>query len=198
MSEAITGSPSVDRPGGHPRRHYWQRFAAHENSVGGPKVRIPEGGDLAALRRGAGCQPGSVPQLWPFYTELTDAADGISPRLRAEHHALVLFGFHQQSQKVPMNVAKTSLGAAVGTLAARERYSAAALERRFTAAATTEDVDGLAVLLRGLVTQLRHEKIGLDYDMLFDHLVRWQYPDARSRVRRRWGGDYYLTPAIAD
>jgi CRISPR system Cascade subunit CasB len=129
--------------------------------------------------------------MWPLYTELTGSTGAITPRLRAEHHALVLYGFHQQSQQRAMHVPGVSIGAAAGALIATDSYSGAAVGRRFSAAATTDAVDELAVLLRGLVTQFRNEGIGIDYELLFQHLVSWQYPDSRARVRRRWGGDYF-------
>jgi CRISPR system Cascade subunit CasB len=118
--------------------------------------------------------------------------------LRAEHHALVLFGFHQQSQQQPVNVHGPSVGAAVRRLQERDRFSEEALERRFTAAATTDSVDELAVLLRGLVTQFRSEGVGLDYEGLFRDLVRWQRPESRDRARRRWGADYFRFEQKAD
>ena len=55
-----------------PRRHYWQR---HTDGDGAWSQRGPApGADLAALRRGIGQEPGTVPQMWPYYTTLS--ADG--------------------------------------------------------------------------------------------------------------------------
>jgi CRISPR system Cascade subunit CasB len=129
--------------------------------------------------------------MWPYYAELGDSSGRITARLRAEHHALVLFGFHQQSKPQLMNIRGVSLGAAVRRLQASGAFSEDAVERRFTAAATTDDVDALAVLLRGLVTQLRKVDIGLDYEILFEDLVRWHYPESRERARLRWGSGYF-------
>jgi CRISPR system Cascade subunit CasB len=135
-----------------------------------------------------------VPELWPYYRELPEQGYRITPRLRAEHHTLVLFGFHQQSQRQPVNVRGSSVGAAARRLQQRARYSEEAVERRFTSAATTNNVNELAVLLRGLITQMRGEHIGLDYQRLFYDLVSWQDPDHRDQARMRWGSDYFRFP----
>jgi CRISPR system Cascade subunit CasB len=129
--------------------------------------------------------------MWPYYSELGDSRGRITPRFRAEHHALVLFGFHQQSKRQTMNVRSLSLGGALRRLQTSGAFSQEALERRFTAAATTDNVDELAVLLRGLVMQLRQADIGLDYETLFEDLVSWSYPESRERARLRWGAGYF-------
>lgn len=168
-----------------PRTAYWCRW--------GPN-RLPPGADLAHLRRGLGRQPGSVPGMWPLYTELTDAG-GISRRLRAEHIALGLYGLHQQSQRVPVHRPGIGLGDAARRLKRSGRYSENAVDRRIMAAASATTVDGLAFHLRGLVRQLSAIGGSLDYDRLMEDLVRWQTPQGAGRVRRRWGGDYYAPTA---
>jgi CRISPR system Cascade subunit CasB len=172
------------------RDHYWSDFAAGVADAS-KTVRLPEGSDLASLRRGAGRQPGDVPQMWRFYREFPDKPGTVTDRLRAEHHALVLFGFHQQSQHALMHVPGVSFGGAMRQLRAKDRYSEDALARRFTVAAAAPTIDGLAWLLRQSVVQLRHEDLGIDYDLLFDQLRSWRYPESRARTRRRWGQDYF-------
>jgi CRISPR system Cascade subunit CasB len=127
--------------------------------------------------------------MWPFYTELRYSGGPVSARLRAEHHALVLFAFHQQSQRASMNVRGASVGAAVRLLRGRDRFSADAVDRRFVITAQTSGVDDLAIRLRGLVGLFQRQSIALDYEMLFRHLVLWQDPGKRGKVRRRWGSD---------
>jgi CRISPR system Cascade subunit CasB len=90
-----------------------------------------------------------------------------------------------------MNTRGMVLGSALRRLQQSGEFSEEAIERRFTGAATTDDVDELAVLLRGLVTQLRQVEIGIDYEFLFDDLVRWHYPESRERARLRWGAGYF-------
>jgi CRISPR system Cascade subunit CasB len=128
--------------------------------------------------------------MWRLYTELRE--DGkLSDRLRAEHHTLVLFAIHQQSQITSMNWPGHSFGKSIRALLQRGRFSENALEDRFAATALTDSVDQLAVHVRGLVQLLRTEAIGLDYESVFRDLRDWQHPVQRHVVRRRWGSGFY-------
>jgi CRISPR system Cascade subunit CasB len=180
-----------DQPVAEPSRQrspsrYWARGSW------GPSRALPPGEDLAALRRGLGREPGSVPGVWPFYTELTGRGE-VSRQLRAEHIALSLFGLHQQSQQALMHRTGPSLGAAARALRQAGKFSPEAVDRRLVAAAQSSTVETLAVHLRGLVQQFSSASgsHALDYDRLMRDLVLWQTPDGVARVRRRWGGDYY-------
>lgn len=181
LAEAVTRS-----------RHYWNRRSTQRRSI----RDVFPGEELAALRRGAGRQPGEVPAMWPFYREL--AADGaITARLRAEHHTLVLFAFHQQAQERAMHETGQDFGAALRMLVQSGRYSEEALERRFAAAATATSADELAMHVRGLVQQLRTARIPTDYDDLFGALASWSYDDARARTGRRWAAHFFISHAAA-
>lgn len=113
--------------------------------------------------------------MWPFYTTLT--GDGrVTASLRAEHLALAMFGLHQQSQSAPMHRADDGLGKAMARLRASERYSADAIDRRFTQAATATDLDELGHHVRGLTTMLKTiaPPQPIDYTRLFQDLCDWQ------------------------
>ncbi len=182
MPDQPLGEPSKEQS---PSR-YWAR-----GSWGRGRA-LPPGEDLAALRRGLGREPGSVPDVWPFYTELSGRGE-VSRQLRAEHIALSLFGLHQQSQHALVHRTGPSLGAAARALRQAGRFSPEAVDRRLAAAAQSSTVETLAVHLRGLVQQFSSASGShvLDYDRLMRDLVLWQTPDGAARVRRRWGGDYY-------
>jgi CRISPR system Cascade subunit CasB len=165
------------------RRPFWER--AHNGD-------LPDGADLAALRRGIGREPGSVPAMWPYYTTL-DPEGHLTRQLRAEHVALTLFAVHQQSLPTPVHQAGIGLGKAVLALRDSEKFSPAAVDRRFAAAATATTLDEAAHHLRGLVRQLRQvQHGGFDYTQLWRDLVAWQSPDRVGRVRRRWGTQYFI------
>lgn len=163
--------------------YYWTRFRSGD---------APPGGDLAALRRGLGTNPGAEPLMWRFYCHLTDEGK-IDSKLRAEHAALTLFGIHQQSQRRLMHWNGTRLGEALRTLRLSSRYSEAALDRRVAQCATADDVGEMTYHLRGLISMLKTtpDPQGLDYSLLVRDLIAWQHPDGRARVRRRWGSDYF-------
>ncbi len=176
-------SPAPPTPPEHARRPpFWERAHAGD---------LPDGAELAALRRGIGREPGGVPAMWPYYTAL-DAEGRLTARLRAEHVALTLFAVHQQSLPTAAHHAGTGLGRAVLALRDSEKFSPAAVDRRFAAAATATSLDEAAHHLRGLVRQLRQVPHGLDYTQLWADLVAWQYPEKVGRVRRRWGAQYFL------
>lgn len=182
------------------QRYFWERSdpsSTSPTSTGEDQggLRVPDGADLAALRRGLGREPGSVPGMWPFYTTLS--RDGVlTDRLRAEHVALCLFALHQQGQTVAVHRPGVGLGRAMAALRTSGRFAEAAIDRRFTQAATSLDVDEVGYHLRSLVTLLRTLKPAqpVDYTRMYDDLRAWQDPARRGRVRRRWGSDYYLRP----
>ncbi|NGO75772.1 type I-E CRISPR-associated protein Cse2/CasB [Streptomyces sp. YC504] len=155
----------------------------------------PPGEDLAVLRRGIGRPAGTVLEMFPFYTCPIDdfaARKGeVSREQEAEHIALALYGLHQQSQDRPMHRAGISLGRAMLALRRHDRTSDEAVDSRFQQAFSATSAAALQLRLRGLITQLKDIKQPLDYDRLATDLHAWHRPEARSRVRRKWGLDYY-------
>lgn len=166
--------------------HYWERMSA------GGTWKIPPGEDLAALRRGLNTPAGEAPSMWPFYTLLNDEGR-VDARLRAEHVALSLYGWHQQSESAPMHVAGVGVGSAMRKLRTAERFSEEAVVSRFTRAASATHLESLAYNLRTLISQLKslNPSQGLDYTLLVRDLTNWQYPARSGRVRRAWGLQFH-------
>ena len=183
---------SITQPTHAPSRYVWElplrRPGRHGDS------NAVDGAVLAALRRGVGREPGTVPQMWPYYREL-NAAGALTNRLRAEHLALTLFGVHQQSKSEPMHRRNISIGAALGVLRLSGRFSQPAVESRFAACATATSLAEASQHLRRLVTQLKVIDQGLDYTLLMRDLVAWQRPEGVGEVRRRWGMQFFIGPA---
>ncbi|PLW66311.1 type I-E CRISPR-associated protein Cse2/CasB [Streptomyces sp. SCUT-3] len=185
------GDPSA--PGDAPDRQaetlpYWARFDPD---------RPENGGQLAALRSGAGREAGTVPAMWPYYTtrmpsELRDKG-ALTRDLVAEHTALTLFGRHQQGRSRAVHVPGNSPGTAARLLQVRSGSGEEALERRFGALLTSTDTGELAMHLRGFVTMLSRADIGLDYDLLRTALRTWDDPElpyAQGRFRDHWDRDF--------
>lgn len=152
--------------------------------------------DLARLRRGLGKAAGSVPEIWAL------TVGAVPPRLawdrdepsfaeQAAHAALTLYAVHQQSKPVPMHVRGVSFGHAVGRLRSSGQFSEEAVTRRFMAAATAGSAEGALIHLRGLITQLRTERIGFDYAAFADDLVGLLTPGRAQQVRLAWGRAFY-------
>lgn len=179
---------------------YWNRYVGSDGQWRkDPRTHLPlhpPGEDLAALRSGLGREAGTVPKLWPYYTcEINDwrARRGeVSDEQIAEHAALALFGLHQQGQDRPMHRPSVTLGKALQALRQNEKFSDQAVDARVAAAVAATSVPALLMRLRGLVGQLRTINQPLDYDHLLDDIDGWQRPDARQRVRRKWGLGYHV------
>lgn len=156
-------------------------------------------GALARLRRGIGAEPGSDYTL-ERYLCVPDEILGFVPADRpadteyAVHDAVTLYALHQQSQRRPMHVPGTGLGAAVATLLARSD-SPEGVRRRFAALGTASAYPEVIYHLRGLVTMLRGEEIPLDYGRLAEDLVALRTPTGPARIRAAWGRDFYRSRA---
>lgn len=173
-------------------QRYWNRYVdKNGNWKGGNE---PPGEDLAALRTGLGRTALTAPRMWPYYTVLADPEleryGNTSRAQQAEHAALALFGLHQQSQSTPMHRRDVGLGSALRALRRHETSSAAAVDRRVSALATSTSQAALLDRLRGLVTQLRGIHQPLDYDRLFRDFEKWPWPSGQKRVRVAWAQGY--------
>lgn len=188
MNNGDTGQEPAAQQESKQRPYYWNRSFPTSG---------PPGEDLAALRRGFAAEPGSVPEMWRFYTRLDDAGHG-GIWLTAEHYALSLFGVHQQSQRSPMHRSGTRLGEALRDLRNSGRYSEEALDRRVTQCATADTLNEMARHLRSLVSMLKAlPSPGLDYNQLVQMFVAWQRPGSRPKARRQLGADYFRSPKSA-
>jgi len=149
---------------------------------------------LAAIRRGAGSEPGAAPGLWPHYVTL-DAAGRLTRELRSEHVCLVTYAYHQQGERYAVHRRDVGLGEALRQLRISDRFSEAAIDAHVAQLATSEQLAETAHHLRSLVHRMKASKarIAFDYTKLYRDLVQLQDELAAPRVRRRWGAAYYST-----
>jgi CRISPR system Cascade subunit CasB len=160
---------------------------------------------LARLRRVATAEPGADPGVWD---DTLDGAPG-SPdgstisepteQERAIHLALAMYATAQQGREENAHERGSGLGRAVRRLEQRRPNAGdgatSPVRRRFDALVTSATMSELAVHLRGLITQLRGERIALDYARLARDLFVYQLPGQADAVRRAWGRDYYTVRA---
>lgn len=162
---------------------------------------------LARLRRVATAEPGADPQTWDA---TIDGAPGTpedplisapTKQERAIHVALAMYATAQQGRGEDAHERGMGLGRAVRRLERRRPSSGegdvSPVRRRFDALATSATMPELAVHLRGLITQLRGEKITLDYARLARDLFVYQLPGQANAVRRSWARDFYARRAEA-
>lgn len=154
-------------------------------------------GILAQLRRGIGKEPGEMPQLWGYFLQdMPEEFFGRDEPSRAEwavYSAVTLFALHQQGKDgktEPMQRDGMTLGRAIAQLVTDEDEEKR-VTRRFQTVATASSVGELCHYLRSLVQMLRGENIGLDYPLLAKDIYCFQFPELISKLRLRWGQDFY-------
>ncbi|MFF2819682.1 type I-E CRISPR-associated protein Cse2/CasB [Kitasatospora cineracea] len=146
---------------------------------------------LARLRRGAGKDIFTIPDLWGLLDADRLHAD---PALDqdAAHTALytaaTLYSLHQQSRGTRMHrPGGDELGTAVRRLMPGGDMDEPT-RKRFVRAGSAATMPVLATRLREIVLLLRREDITLDYALLAEQLYQWQQlPAGPDSVRRSWG-----------
>ena len=167
-------------------------------SIEKPENQRYRAASLARLRRGVGRNPGDVPEIWG--TLLQSLPEELMGRGKEPSHeewaiytALTLYAFHQQGMdQESMNVQGQGIGCAAAKLI-EEEEDLSRVQNRFNRVALAEDRMQLATQLRGLISMLRSQKIGLDYPLLATQLYRYQFYDNQSGLRLTWGRDFYRT-----
>lgn len=152
---------------------------------------------LARLRANVGRPPGQDPEIWNLTTDgvTPDAStEAPTPQEWAAHAVLTLFAVHQQSVDAPMHHRGIGFGRAVALLARKRPHSGdgiSPIRRRFNAVVTSASVEELIHHVRGLVGQMRGERIGFDYAAFADDLLLFQRRGGADVVRRRWGRQFH-------
>ncbi|MET4224797.1 type I-E CRISPR-associated protein Cse2/CasB [Oerskovia enterophila] len=157
---------------------------------------------LARLRSNVGAPPGADPSIWSVTIDrVSDDARGDDPTPEevAVHVALTLYAVNQQSRDSGAHRPGVGLGHAVSRLerarggapADQDEGKVSPVRRRFDAVVTASSISELTYHLRGLVTLMRAEDVGLDYGLLADDLLQYQQAGGQDIVRRRWGRQLY-------
>jgi len=152
-------------------------------------------GALAKLRRGAGKEPGSIPDIWEYTMgELPESAKGDEEN--AVHTALTLFAVHRQGTNITGLATYTggdgktrpvTLGAAVRKL--RDGANDEAVIRRFNTTVTADTVNELSVHVRSLIQLLRAKSIDMNYAKFAKDIYLWRFD--KDKTRLEWGQDFW-------
>lgn len=156
---------------------------------------------LARLRRTYPSGRELRADVWDVFEEMPAGllGHGDAPS-RGEYAAVValaLFSVHQQSRRdEPMHKPgmQFSWGRSVARLAAAS--GSEGVQRRFRALTRASDVVAALPHLRGLVTQLRNDRVPTDYGALATDLYRLQNPTDVHVVRMRWTRDFHRPTAV--
>jgi len=152
----------------HPFVAYLQGLAERE-----------ERGALAALRRGLGQPPGTVPAMYPYVVPWLPQESG-AWREAPYYHVAALFALH------PAAGGSGNLGAAFRLARGEEENEA--IERRFTALLAAHP-DDLPDYLRQAVGFLRSKEVPVDWNQLFLDIQHWSHPERivqKDWARRFW------------
>jgi CRISPR system Cascade subunit CasB len=137
---------------------------------------------LAALRRGLGQPPGTVPAMFPYVERYLP--DDVKPWQEEAHYLIAaLFAYH------PDPGGRGNIGDHYADVRRRNPHGDhTALERRFTAllAAHRED---LPFYLRQTVSFLKSKEIPIDWDRLFRDVQGWGAES--GSVQKRWARAFW-------
>lgn len=137
---------------------------------------LKDSGAAAALRRGAGKEPGTQVAMFRFiYPFLKATRD--PQRERAYFLVASLFALHPVQRK------GISVGRAFRRLGTEENVA-----RRFTALLKSHEDDLYTPLFRA-ITLLKSKDIGLDWSQLTWDILQWD--SQNMEVQRRWARDYW-------
>ena len=137
-------------------------------------------GALAALRRGLGRAPGTVPDLYRYVVPWIPAKASRS----CEHaHYLIaaLYAYHPQS------TATGNMGNHFAH-ARQPQGDDTALERRFSALLTAHP-DDLPSFLRHAISFLKSQDTPINWQQLFLDVQRWDHPE--RFVQRQWARGFW-------
>lgn len=153
----------------------------------------PDRAGLAALRRGLGKLPGTVPETWPQVEPYTgDVPRGVLPSRWEDACYMVaaLFASHWEGEwSGPRGRVRSNLGASFRCLAeAQVEDAKKSVERRFLGLLRC-GWEELHHHLRHAVSLLKAEPIPVDWDQLLDDIPWWDHPE--RRVQRNWGRTYW-------
>jgi CRISPR system Cascade subunit CasB len=137
-------------------------------------------GALAALRRGLSRSPGTAAEMYPYVVPwLPERASQLAET--AYYLIAALFAYH------PENISSGNMGDHLrATIAAGGNEQAT--ERRFVALLQSHP-DDLPVHLRHAVSYLKSKEQPVNWQQLFEDLLRWDHP--QRYVQKRWAGSFW-------
>lgn len=147
-------------------------------------VRRGDRAALAALRRGLGKPPGTVPEMFPLVVPWVP--DEAGRRGEAAYYLVAsLFALWHQGGRPPVS-APGGMGWSFAELARKTARDST--ERRFVALLTSPGAD-LPAHLRQAISLLRSHEVPVEWVWLHRDVRRWD--DHERPVQRRWAKDFW-------
>lgn len=141
-------------------------------------------GAMAALRRGLGKSPGSVPAMYPYVAPWAEKENSY------ERFYLIASLFAAGPEHLGNG---HSFGAALRLLVEPgKEIRGSGIEKRFQALLSMDRVELYQPLSR-LIVMLKNKGVSLDYTVLMKDLRWWDFPSQRGdkSVQLRWAEDFW-------
>ena len=146
---------------------------------------------LAKLRRGVGKKPGELPELWEEVLEGIPEEIIGSNAENAIYASLTMFSWHMLGSSKSVHVKGRTLGKALYLLIESKNISTDGLKMKLSAMVKAKTVTEMSVYLRGIISLLRSNGIGLDYGLLAIDIFYLQTQKYKNDVTLRWARDLY-------
>ena len=148
-------------------------------------AKADDRGALAALRRGLGQPPGTVPDMFPYVVQrLPNNAYPGSWTEKTYYLIASLYALY------PESTAEGNLGTHFARTLQHDAEKDKAVERRFTALLTAHSQD-LPVYLRQAVSFLRSKEKPINWHQLMWDTLAWNNPDKAPRIQKRWATQFW-------
>ncbi len=142
-------------------------------------------GFLAALRRGAGKPPGTVPTMYPHIVRWIK--DDFSQWREATYYLIAsLFALHPN----PKSTTQKNLNLGHHFAQTNPTGENKATERRFTILLNTHPED-LHRYLQHAISFLKSKEVSINWNQLFWDVQKWNNPDRRVDVQKKWAKGYW-------
>lgn len=140
---------------------------------------------LAALRRGLGQPPGTVPDMYPYVVRWLPQEAYPNSWLEQSYYLLAaLYALHPQSTP------EGNLGDHFALTLDPNPDHNTAIERRFMGLLTAHS-DDLPFYLRQAISFLKSKERPINWHELMWNVRDWGYPDRQTRVQKRWATQFW-------
>ncbi|NKQ37701.1 MAG: type I-E CRISPR-associated protein Cse2/CasB [Chloroflexi bacterium] len=142
-------------------------------------------GALAALRRGLGQPPGTVPDMFPYV--VPRLPNNAYPGSWAEQCYYLIPSLYALYPEMGDG---RNLGSHFARTLQHDAEKDKAVERRFTALLAAHPQD-LPIYLRQAISFLRSKEIPVNWHQLMWDILAWDKPDKLPRIQKRWANEFW-------
>ena len=155
-------------------------------------TKADDRGALAAIRRGLGQPPGTVPAMFPYVVnKLPQHAYSGSWTEKVYYLIASLYALH------PESTTEGNLGDHFWRTLQHDAEKDKAIERRFTALLTAHSED-MPIYLRQAISFLKSKEVAINWHQLMGHILQWDKPEQATEVQKWWAAQFWRRPKKND